>query len=330
MMRLNPCGSLKLLQADTLQISYAGSEANVAVSLANFGMEVSFVSIIANNELGQAAVNSLRKFGVDTSFILRRGDRLGLYFVEHGSSQRPSKVIYDRKNSSITKALRGDFDWDIIFKGTEWFHFSGITPALGENIAAICLQACIKAKEKGIKVSCDLNYRNKLWTTDKARQVMTKLMDYVDICIGNEEDAANVFGIKPRNIESNFNSIDACEYKYVAENLALKFNLEKVAFTLRESVSADRNIWSGLLFDGRNVSISNKYDINIVDRFGAGDSFSAGIIYSLLSGASCEEAVNFAAGASCLKQTMEYDFNLTTVDDVRTLLNGNNTGRVQR
>ncbi|PAQ13803.1 2-dehydro-3-deoxygluconokinase [Bacillaceae bacterium SAOS 7] len=330
MMRLNPSGNLRFLQADTFHVSYAGSEANVAVSLANLGLVSSFVSSVPDNEVGQGAIHSLRKFGVDTGFINRSGERLGIYFVEKGASQRPSKVIYDRKHSAIATAVLEDFHWDEIFQDAQWFHFSGITPALNENVAAICYEACKEAKRRNIKVSCDLNYRSKLWTKEQASNVMTRLMKYVDICIGNEEDAEKVFNIECGHSDEHFQSVDYDSYRSVAEILMEKFDFEMVALTLRESLSANRNLWSGLLYDGEHYHLSKKYDVNIVDRLGAGDSFAAGVIYSIINSFSGEKSINFAVAASCLKHTMEYDFNLSTVDEIENLMNGDEAGRVKR
>ena len=331
MLRLNPADYLRFLQAESFEASYAGSEASVAVSLSNFGMNAKYVTKLPNNELGQAALNSLRKFGVDTTCIQRDDHRLGIYFVEKGSSQRPSKVIYDRKYSSISLAIPEDFDWDTIFQSGEWFHFSGITPALGDQVAEVCLRACKEAKSRGLRVSCDLNYRNKLWSTEQASEVMTKLMKYVDVLIGNEEDAEKVFGITAGDFsKEHFQNIDIAPYISITKQLADKFNLEYVGLTLRESLSADRNIWSGILYDGKKHYVSNKYDINIVDRLGGGDSFAAGLIFGILSNYESRETIDFAVGASCLKHTMHYDFNLATVDEVKSLISGDVSGRIQR
>lgn len=330
MLRLNPINNLRFLQADNFNASYAGSEASVAVSLSNYGLDAIFVSRIPQNEVGQSAVNSLRKFGVDTSRIVRGGERLGIYFVEKGASQRPSKVIYDRKYSAISMAQNEDFEWDRIFEDAEWFHFSGITPALGDNVAMICMEACRQARKRNVKVSCDLNYRNKLWTIEKASSVMTKLMEYVDVCIGNEEDAEKIFDIKATKVDRDFKSLDYTSYKAVAKELKDRFGFKMVAITLRESISANRNLWSGLLYDGEKYHISDKYDINIVDRLGAGDSFAAGLIYSIIIGSSTVKSINFAVAASCLKHTIEYDLNLSSVEEIEVLLNGDGSGRVQR
>lgn len=331
MLRLNPPNHLRFLQTENFEATYAGSEASVAVSLSNLGFDASYVSKLPNNELGQAAINSLRKYGVDTKQILRDDERLGIYFVEKGSSQRPSKVIYDRKNSSISLSKLEDFNWKEIFQDCEWFHFSGITPAIGDNVAEICIKACQEAKRLGLKVSCDLNYRNKLWTTEKASEIMTGLMDYVDVLIGNEEDAEKVFGIKTSSFsEEDFQNIEVDPYVSITKQLVKKFDLEYVGITLRESISADRNLWSGILYDGKKHYLSKKYDINIVDRLGAGDSFAAGIIYGVLSKFNEQKVIDFAIGASCLKHTMQFDFNLATVDEVKNLISGDVSGRVQR
>lgn len=331
MLRLNPQDHLRFLQAENFQASYAGSEASVSVSLSNFGVASKYVTKVPNNELGQAAINTLRKFGVDTKHILRDENRLGIYFVEKGSSQRPSKVIYDRKYSSISMVKPDDFYWDEIFEDGELFHFSGITPALGDNVADVCIKACEEAKLRGLKVSCDLNYRNKLWTTAKASEVMTKLMKYVDVLVGNEEDAEKVFGITAGEFpKKHFQNIDTETYKSITKQLMEKFNLEYVALTLRESISADRNLWSGILYDGENHYLSKKYDINIVDRLGGGDSFAAGLIFGILSNYDIQKVIDFAVGASCLKHTIQYDFNLSTVDEVESLISGDVAGRIQR
>jgi 2-dehydro-3-deoxygluconokinase len=330
MLRLNPEENNRFLQADNFEVSYAGSEASVSVSLSNFGLGAAFVSKIPNNEIGQSAINSLRKFGVDTSDIVRGGDRLGIYFVEKGASQRPSKVIYDRKYSAISMAEKGDFDWGRIFENADWFHFSGITPALSDNMARICFEACNAAKARNIRISCDLNYRNKLWTSEKACKVMAPLMEFVDVCIANEEDAEKVFGIKAENVDDDFQSISYEGYEYVAKKLADRFGFQMVALTLRESLSASRNLWSGLLYHGEKCYISKKYDINIVDRLGAGDSFCAGLIYSAIKGFNNQRTIEFAVAASCLKHTIECDFNLSDVSEIETLMNGGTSGRVQR
>lgn len=330
MLRLAPEGYMRFVQADSFGATYGGGEANVAVSLANYGLDAAFVTKLPTHEIGQAAVNSLRRYGVDTSRIARGGDRVGIYFLEKGASQRPSKVIYDRAGSSICTAKAADFDWNMIFDGADWFHFTGITPALNDDVAAICLEACKAAKERGVKISCDLNYRNKLWTKEKAGQVMGELCGYVDVCIANEEDASDVFGIHASNTDVTKGEVNHEGYKEVAKQLADRFGFEKVAITLRESVSANDNNWSAMLFDGSDYVFSKKYAMHIVDRVGGGDSFGAGLIYSLLSGFDSRKTIEFAVAASCLKHSIEGDFNMVTVSEVEKLAGGDGSGRVQR
>lgn len=330
MMRLNPEGYLRFVQADKFEVTYAGGEANVAVSLANYGAQAVFVTKLPSHEIGQAAVNSLRRFGVDTTHIIRGGDRLGVYYCEKGASQRASKVIYDRTDSAIAKATASDFDWEKIFNGADWFHWTGITPALGGELPDICLNACKAAKKLGIKISCDLNYRKKLWNSEKAGQVMSQLMPYVDICIANEEDAKDVFGIAATDTDLNTGKLSHDGYISVAKQLTQRFGFEKVAITLRGSLSASDNNWAGMLYSNGQASFSPTYRIHIVDRVGGGDSFGGGLIYALLSGYNNQEAINFAVAASCLKHSIEHDFNLMSVEEVTSLANGNASGRVQR
>ena len=330
MMRLNPAGYLRFVQTDSFEASYAGGEANVAVSLANYGMNAAFVSKVPSHEIGQCAVNSLRKYGVDTSFMVRGGDRLGIYFVEKGASQRASKVIYDRANSAISKAEGKDFNWSDIFENADWFHFTGITPALGGELPQICLEACKQAKKMGVTVSCDLNYRKKLWSNEQANKVMSELMPYVDVCIANEEDAKDVFGIEAEGSDIYGGKLNHEGYKSVAKQLADKFGFEKVAITLRTSISANDNDWAGMLYDGEDYYFSKSYHLHIVDRVGGGDSFGGGLIYSLLSGKSSKDAIEFAVAASALKHSIEFDYNCVSVDEVEKLAKGDGSGRVQR
>ena len=278
MLRLAPEGYYRFVQANSFGATYGGGEANVAVSLANFGIDTAFVTKLPAHEIGQAAVNELRKFGVDTSRIVRGGNRIGIYFLEKGASQRPSKVIYDRAHSAIAEASPEDFDWNEIFQNADWFHFTGITPALNDTLAAICLEACKKAKELGLTVSCDLNYRNKLWSREKAGQVMSELCKYVDVCIANEEDAADVFGIRAANTDVTKGAVSHEGYKDVAKQLAGRFGFSKVAITLRESLSASDNNWAAMLYDGTEFYFSKKYAVHIVDRAAGGDSFAGGLI----------------------------------------------------
>jgi len=330
MMRLNPEGYKRFLQATTFEVSYAGGEANVAVSLANLGINSSYVTKLPANDLGCAAQMELQKYNVDTSQIVIGGERLGVYFVEKGASQRASKVIYDRKNSSLATANRSDFDWDAIFKDANWFHFTGITPALSDSAAEICLDACKKAKKSGLTISCDLNYRKNLWSREKAGEVMAKLMGYVDLCIANEEDAGDVFGIKA--VKTNVTGGTLCHesYREVARQLTERFGFKMVGITLRSSISASVNDWAAMFYRDGEAFISKTYNIHIVDRVGGGDSFCGALIYALQSKYTSQEAVEFATAASCLKHSIEHDFNLITVEEARKLMEGDASGRVQR
>ncbi len=331
MLRLCPEGYLRFVQADRLECTAGGAEANVSVSLANYGMDVSFVTKLPSHEIGQIAVNALRKYGVDTSKIVRGGDRVGIFYCEKGASQRPSKVIYDRANSAIALAKKDEFDWDAIFEGADWFHFTGITPALSDEMALITEEACKKAKERGVMISCDLNYRNKLWSKEKAGEVMGKLCHYGDVCIANEEDAKDVFGIEADNTDIYGGKLDRDGYISVAKKLTDRFDFKAVAITLRESKSANDNDWSGMLYTGGVAYFSsNKYSIHIVDRVGGGDSFGGGLIYSFLSGFDPQRIINFAVAASCLKHSIQGDFNLVSVAEVEKLAGGDASGRVQR
>ncbi len=331
MLRLAPEGYLRFVQADKFTVTFGGGEANVAVSLANYGIDAAFVSKLPNNDIGQAAVNSLRRFGVDTDKIVRGGDRIGIYFLEKGASQRPSKVIYDRAASAIALAKREDFDWDKIFEGVNWFHFTGITPALSDGAAEITMDALKAAKKKGITVSCDLNYRKKLWSKAKAKEVMTSLMPYVDVLIANEEDSADVFGIKADDTDISKGALNKEGYKSVAKKLVDAFGFKYVAITLRGSISANDNKWSAMLYDGKDYFFSKEYMIHIVDRVGGGDSFGGGLIYGMMNfKEDSQKVIEFAVGASCLKHSIEGDYNMVTVDEVLKLIEGDGSGRVQR
>ncbi len=330
MLRLSPPGYKRFVQADSFDVIYGGGEANVAVSLANYGLDSYFVTKLPKHEIGDATVGFLRRYGVKTDKIVRGGDRVGIYYLEVGASQRASKVIYDRAGSSIATAQPDEFNWDDIFQGAKWFHFTGITPALGDNMAEATLQAVKAAKAKGLTVSVDLNYRKKLWSRDKAKKVMSGLMEYVDVAIGNEEDAEMVFGIKASSTDVTKGKLNKEGYKEVAQELVNRFGFSKVAITLRESISASDNNWSGMLYDGDGFYFSRKYPIHIVDRVGGGDSFCGGLIYSLLSGKDSQSAVEFAVAASCLKHTVFGDFNLMSLEEVERLAQGDASGRVQR
>ena len=330
MLRLAPEGYYRFVQADKFGATYGGGEANVAVSLANYGVDAGFVSKLPAHEIGQAAVNSLRRYGVDVSGITRGGDRIGIYFLEKGASQRPSKVVYDRAGAAFALSTKADYDWDKILDGVNWFHFTGITPALGDNLAEVLLDVLPTMKKRGITVSCDLNYRKKLWTREKACEVMTKLMPYVDVCISNEEDAYDVFGIKAGGTDVTKGSLDKESYKSVASQLKEKFGFSHVAITLRSSISANDNKWAGMLYDGKEFCLSKEYNMHIVDRVGGGDSFGGGLIYALLNGYDTRSAIEFAVAASCLKHSVEGDYNMVSVAEVKALAGGDGSGRVQR
>lgn len=331
MIRLNPPGYLRFLQTDSFEATYAGGEANVAVSLANYGNNVRFVSAVPSHEIGQNAVNALRKYGVDTSLILRQGPRIGVFYCEKGASQRGSKVIYDRAGSSMALSKRRDYKWSKIFEEATWFHFTGITPALGGELPEICLDAVKAAKEKGITVSCDLNYRGKLWSREQAGESMGKLMPYVDVCIANEEDAKDIFGIAAENTDINSGKLSKEGYLSVAQQLTERFGFKYVAITLRGSISASDNNWSGMLYDGKEAYFAPNYLIHIVDRVGGGDSFGGGLIHAMKKWPNDpRKIIEFAVAASCLKQSIEFDFNLASEQEVVALIGGNASGRVQR
>ena len=330
MLRLSPPAYQRFTQAKSFDIFYGGAEANTAVALANYGLNSTFVTALPDNDIGQSAVNSLRAYGVNTDYILRQGDRIGIYYCETGASQRPSKVIYDRKGSSISILKPGQIDWRSIFEEADWFHWSGITPALSDGMIAVMLEALSSAKACGVKVSVDLNYRRKLWDKAQASAVMTELMQFVDVCIGNEEDADCFFGIKADSTDLNAGTIREDEYKYVAKELYNRFGLSLAAITLRKSISASKNDWSACLYNGHEFILSDEYRIHLVDRIGGGDSFASGLIYGLLSGMTDEEALQFGTAASCLKQTIPGDVNLVSVSEVEALMRGASSGRVQR
>ena len=320
----------RFVQGRELEVSYAGAEANTAVCLANFGLDAHMVSVVPPTEIGQACVNYVRQYGVKTDFVLRRGKRLGIFFLETGASQRPSKVIYDRANSAITEVEPGQINWDEVFAGKHWFHWSGITPALSDSLAATTREACLAARRHGLTISCDLNYRRALWPPEKARVVMTELMPLVDVLIGNEEDSALVLGVGAKKADVTKGSLEVGHYEELASELHRRFNFHYVATTLRESFSASENGWSCLLSNGKTCYLSRKYRIWLVDRVGAGDAFSGGLIYGLLTGMSCQETVEFAAAASCLKHSIHGDFNHVSKVEVEALLAGAGSGRIQR
>lgn len=330
MLRLSTPGVKRFVQSESFDVVYGGGEANVAVSLAGFGHEAYFVSKLPKHEIGQSAINALNRYQVKTDFVIRGGDRIGIYYLETGASMRPSKVIYDRANSSIALAKPEDFDFDLIFKDAEWFHWSGITPALSKDAAEITKQACIAAKKHGVTVSVDLNYRKKLWTPSQAQLVMKDLMKYVDVCIGNEEDAELVLGFKPKHTDVTSGALEIDSYKEIFKEMKETFGFKMVATTLRESYSANKNGWSALLYDGDSFYQSKKYIINpIIDRVGGGDSFSGGLIHGLLT-KDKQQAIEFAVAASALKHTIPGDFNQVSEEEVLILTKGDASGRVQR
>ena len=332
MLRLNPAGYTRFIQTDTFGATYGGGEANVAVSLANYGIDASYVTKLPTHEIGQSAVNSLRRYGVDTSDIVRGGERVGIYYLETGASQRPSKVIYDRAYSAIALAKRDDFDWNKILDGANRFHFTGITPALGGELPEICMDALKACREKGITTSCDLNFRKNLWTSEQAGKTMGELMKLVDVCIANEEDAEKVFGIKAENTDVDAGVVNHDGYKSVAKQLSERFGFKRVAITLRTSISANDNKWAAMLYDAKenDYFFSRSYDIHIVDRVGGGDSFGGGLIYASLMDKAPQDVIEFAVAASCLKHTIIGDYNLVSVKEVEGLIKGGGSGRVQR
>ena len=330
MLRLSPAGNYRFVQSESFQIFPGGGEANVAVSLANYGHTACFVSKLPSHEIGQIAVNALRRYGVKTEYISRGGDRVGLYYAETGASMRPSKVIYDRAHSAIAEADISDFDFDKIMEDADWFHWSGITPAISDKAAEIVRVACEAAKRYGVTVSVDLNFRKKLWTSEKAISVMRPLMQYVDVCIGNEEDANMCLGYKP-DADVEGGKTDAEGYYEIFKGMMKEFGFKYVVSTLRESYSASHNGWKALIYDGKTFYESKHYDINpIIDRVGGGDSFSAGLIHGLLSYKDQAKALEFAVAASALKHTIPGDFNLVSTSEVESLAKGNANGRVQR
>ena len=330
MLRLSSPGNSRFIQSDSFDVNYGGGEANVAVSLQNYGNEAYYVSKVPAHEIGQAAINSLRRFGVHTDFVARGGERLGIYYLETGSSLRASKVIYDRAHSSISEATPADFDFDEIFRDADWFHWSGITPALSDSTAECLRLACVAAKKAGVTISCDLNYRKKLWTPEKAQSIMRPLMQYVDVCIGNEEDAEKCLGFRPdADVEGGMTDADG--YKGIFCRMMKEFGFKYVVSTLRESFSASNNGWKAMIYDGETFYVSHRYEIMpIVDRVGGGDSFSAGIIHGLAGGKSQEWALEFAVAASALKHTIPGDVNMVSLSEVESLMSGNASGRVER
>ncbi|NCI51614.1 sugar kinase [Sediminibacterium roseum] len=330
MLRLSTPGFSRFVQADSLDVTYGGGEANVAVALCNYGLNGVFVTKVPDNALGQAAINHIRRYGVDTQFIARGGKRLGIYFLETGASMRASQVIYDRAGASVAEMEISEFDFDKIFEGADWFHTTGITPALSDKAAALTLAALKAAKAKGITTSIDLNYRKKLWSKEKAREVMTQLCQYVDVCIGNEEDADTTLGFKAEGTDVTKGELNLDGYKSVFKQMKDKFGFKYIASTLRESHSASDNGWSALVYDGNEFYHTRQYEVRIVDRVGSGDSFASGFIYGLVTGLPMNEAAEFGVAASAIKHTIPGDLNHATLSEVKELMKGDGSGRVQR
>ena len=329
-LRLNPEGYLKFIQANNFEIFYTGAEANVCTSLSYMGVPTQFVTKLPDNMISECAISTLKRFSVGTDHIVFGGERIGLFYLEKGASQRPSKIVYDRKNSAFCGSDLQDYDWKTIMQDAGHFHFTGITPALGGNLPEICLAACKTAKESGLTVSCDLNYRKNLWTRSEAKATMEKLLQYVDVLIANEEDAADVLDIHASNTDIISGKLNKEGYIEVADEISKKYNIDTVAITLRKSISASDNDWSALLYRNGKAYFSKEYHIHIVDRVGGGDSFGAGLIYGLLNNFDDQKIIEYAAAASCLKQTIEFDVNLSKPNDILALVDGDGSGRVQR
>ncbi|MFD2161319.1 PfkB family carbohydrate kinase [Paradesertivirga mongoliensis] len=330
MLRLSTPGFERFVQSDSFDVTYGGGEANVAVAVTNYGSNGVFVSKVPDNAIGQAAINHLRRYGVDTQYVARGGKRLGIYFLETGASARASQVIYDRADAAISEVDASEFDWDAIFEGADWFHTTGITPALSDKAAALTLDALKAAKAKGITTSIDLNYRKKLWSKEKAQSVMTELCKYVDVCIGNEEDAETTLGFKSEGTDITKGELNLDGYKSVFKQMKEKFGFKFIASTLRESHSASDNGWSALVYDGNEFYHTKQYEVRIVDRVGSGDSFASGLIHGLVTGMSMADAAEFGVAASALKHTIPGDLNHATLSEVATLMKGDASGRVQR
>lgn len=330
LMRLDSPGHERLVQSENFHVRYTGAEANAAVSLSNYGQNAWAVSAVPDNEIGQACVNYIRRYGVNTEFITRKKGRLGIFFLETGAAQRPSKVMYDRADSVMANATAEDFDFEKIFSGKDWLHFSGTLPALGNKSTALTESALRTAKNMGLTISCDLNYRKKLWSSERAQDVMNSLMPYVDVLIGNEEDSATALGLAPQGVDVTQSEYSYEPYRELTERIYTKFEMKYVAMTFRKNLSASVNKWSAGLYDGNEFHISREYTMQVVDRVGGGDSFSGGLIYALLSKMSPQKAIEFAVCASCLKHSIPGDFNLVSYDEVMNLVNGEASGRVQR
>ena len=330
LVRLSPPGYLRFMQASQFDINYTGAEANVLVSLALMGEKTDFVTRVPDNDIGHTAVRSLGKYGVGTDHVAYGGERMGVFYLEKGASQRPSKIVYDRKYTAIATAKVEDFDWDAIFDGAGWFHVTGITPALSETMPGVCIEACRRAHEAGLTISCDLNYRKNMWTTAQAKATMERILPWVDVLIANEEDADKVLDIRAADTDIVAGKLNRDGYRDVARQIIEKYGVKAVAVSLRRSISASDNEWGAMLYTGGEAHFSRTYPIHIVDRVGGGDSFAAGLIYGMLHGFDAQKTVEYAAAASCLKQTIEMDFNLASVEEITRLMEGDGSGRVQR
>lgn len=330
MLRLTPRNFERLVQTKELELAYGGGEVNVAVALATYGKEAYFVTKLPENELGQGAIHELRRYGVNTHYVCRGGERIGIYYLERGASQRSFKVLYDRAYSAMAEAREKDFDWEAIFRGAEWFHFTGITPALSDKCIEITMEALKAAKKENVMISMDLNYRSKLWDIKKAGKVLSEMAHYCDLLIANEMDAEKLLGIPIDEAYRKEGQIVDEGYQDIAQKLMEKYKVKYVASTQRENFSASQNGWSALLYEGNKLYKSQKYHMHIVDRVGGGDAFAAGMIYGLSSGMGNQQALEFAAAASCLKHTIEGDFNLVSVEEIEALAKGDRSGRVQR
>lgn len=330
LVRLSPPGYLRFMQASQFDINYTGAEANVLVSLALMGEKTDFVTRVPDNDIGHTAVRSLGKYGVGTDHVAYGGERMGVFYLEKGASQRPSKIVYDRKYTAIATAKVENFDWDAIFDGAGWFHVTGITPALSETMPGVCIEACRRAHEAGLTISCDLNYRKNMWTTAQAKTTMERILPWVDVLIANEEDADKVLDIRAADTDIVAGKLNRDGYRDVARQIIEKYGVKAVAVSLRRSISASDNEWGAMLYTGGEAHFSRTYPIHIVDRVGGGDSFAAGLIYGMLHGFDAQKTVEYAAAASCLKQTIEMDFNLASVEEITRLMEGDGSGRVQR
>jgi 2-dehydro-3-deoxygluconokinase len=330
LMRLSPPVGIRLASARNFELFFGGAEANVAVGLAQFGQEAIYVTALPENDLGENALRTLKAFGVDTRHIVRKGSKFGSYYLEHGAGPRPSRVVYDRAFSAMTELQPEDLDWDRILDGAHWFHWTGITPALGDSVASLLREGLEEAKRKGITISCDLNYRKNLWSPEKAKNVMTDLVSYVDVLFGNEEDSQSVFGIHPGKSDVRAANLDLDGYRDLTRELVRLFDLQKAAITLRESVSASENYWSACLFDGQDFFSSRRYHVNIIDRVGAGDAFASGLIAGWIEGKSEQETLEFGVAAACLKHSIRGDFNLISAEEAERLAAGDTSGRVVR